>query len=374
MRIIIAYASAGTGHRRAAEAIYNYFKENCPRHFDLEIINSLEKTNLIFRNIYTRGYLFLISHALWLWHLGFWLTSISCLKPLIGNLVYVINRINAKNFARFLVQRNPDFIISTHFFPSEIAARLKITGKLKSQLVNVITDFGIHPFWVLPGTDIYIVASAFSKRQLTREGVRAESIKDLGIPIDAKFSKACDRNVLIKKFDLEADKFTVLISTGSFGIGRIEEIVDLLYKEVQILVVCAHNKTLYGRLKKRNYPQVKVFGFIDNIYELMAVSDIIITKPGGLTIAESLAMDALPLFITAIPGQETENMRILSAKFNGVNIKDNPSLKNIVLGFRDHPDKLESLKQEFRELKKPYAAKELCNVICQGCSGFAYRG
>ncbi len=365
MKIIITYASAGTGHRRAAEAIYNYFKENCPAH-DLKIIDALEETNFIFRKLYSYGYLFLVNHALWLWHFSFWLTSIKALKPAANILVSVINRLNAKGLSKFLIKESPDFIISTHFFPPQIAAFLKRIKKLNSKLVTVITDFGIHPFWISAGTDMYIVASNLSKEQLILEGVQENIIKDFGIPIDSKFLKEYEKNILCKKFEIEPNKFTVLISTGSFAIGQVEEIVESLYKEVQILVVSAHNKILYSRLKQRNYPKVKVFGFIDNIQELMFVSDMIITKPGGLTIAESLAMGLLPIFITAIPGQETENAKILAKKSIGINIKDVASIQDIVLDFRDHPQKLRNTKEKIDELKRPFAVKELCNVICQG--------
>ncbi len=365
MKIVITYASCGTGHRRAAEAIYNYFQENCP-HQDLKIIDALQKTNFIFRKLYSYGYLFLVNHALWLWHFAFWLTSIKCLRPTTNFLISVINRLNAKNFSDFLIQEKLDFIISTHFFPSEIATHLKKFNKLNSKLVTVITDFGIHPLWISAGTDMYIVASNLSKEQLILEGVQENSIKDLGTPIDSKFLKKYEKNILCKKFNIEPNKFTILITTGSFGIGQIEEIVDSLYKEVQILVVSAHNKILYARLRKRNYPSVRAFGFIDNMQELMAVSDMIITKPGGLTISESLAMGLLPIFITAIPGQETENAKILAKKSIGIIIKDIASIKDIVLDFRDHPDKLKNMKEKINELKRPFAVKELCNVICQG--------
>ncbi len=365
MKIIIAYASAGTGHRRAAEAVYNYFKENCPRQ-DLKIIDALQKTNFIFRNLYNRGYLFLVNHAPWLWRFAFWLTSIKSLSPIYNILIYFVNRLSAKNLYEFLIQERADFIISTHFFPCEIAARLKKNGKINSKLLSVITDFGVHPFWVLGGTDMYIVASAYTKEQLIFEGAKESIIKDFGIPIDTKFSEHYEKDTLCKKFNLEPNKFTILISTGSAGIGQIEEVVDSLYKEVQILAVSAHNKILYARLTKKNYPGVKVFGFVDNMHELMAVSDMIITKPGGLTIAESLAMGLLPVFITAIPGQETENAKILAKHSIGINIKGVASIKSIVLDFRDHPDKLKNMKEKINDLKRPLAVKELYNVICQG--------
>jgi len=368
MKIIITYVSAGSGHRRAAEAIYNYFKENCPGH-EVKLVDALKKDNPIFRGIYCGGYSFLVNHALWLWYFCFWSTSFRALRPLTRTFNFFSNRINAKNFFNYLIRENPEFIISTHFLPSETAIYLKAAKKINSKLVTVITDFGIHPFWVLNGTDMYIVASEFSKKELISKGARREIIKDLGIPIDTKFSNQYDKNALCAKLGITPDKFTLLISTGSAGIGQIEEIVGLLYKEVQIIVVCANNKILYTTLKNKSYPGVAVFGFIENMQELMAVSDMIITKPGGMTISESLAMGLFPIFITAIPGQETENAKVLTQNSIGLNLKDALLVKEAVLDFRDHPDKLKNAKIKIDELKRPFAVKELCNVICKGSPG-----
>ncbi|MDD4979735.1 MAG: glycosyltransferase [Candidatus Omnitrophica bacterium] len=365
MKIIITYASAGAGHRRAAEAIYNYFKENCPA-LDLKIIDALEKTNFCFKNAYNYGYPFLVNHALWLWRFSFWLTYIRSLRPFGKTILSVINQLNTRRLSDFLIQEDPDFIISTHFLPSEIAARLKRKHKLASKLITVITDFGVHPFWIAQGTDTYVVACDVSKQKLIREGAKGAEIKILGIPIDTRFIKQYDKYALCRKFGLKPDEFTILIVTGSFGVGRIEEVVDLLYEDAQILAVCANNKKLYTRLKEKDYPRLRVFGFIDNIEELMAISDIMVAKPGGLTVSESLAMELLPVFITSIPGQETENADILSVKSLSINVRKITALRDIVLDFKAHPDKLKSIKENIRREKRPYAVKDLCNAICQG--------
>jgi processive 1,2-diacylglycerol beta-glucosyltransferase len=213
---------------------------------------------------------------------------------------------------------------------------------------------------------MYAVASDSTKRLLTFQGIDDSSIIDSGIPVDPKFFEKYDKNILSEKFDIKPDKFTILISTGSSGIGEIEEVIEQLHDAVQILVVCANNKNLYAKLKKDNYPGVRVFSFIDNIQELMAVSDMIITKPGGLTIAESLAMGLSPVFITAIPGQETENVRILAMNHIGIRVKDISLVKDIVLHFKNNPEALKNARNKINEFKRPFAVKELCNVICQG--------
>jgi processive 1,2-diacylglycerol beta-glucosyltransferase len=268
-----------------------------------------------------------------------------------------------------LIRENPDFVISTHFLPSQLVSDLKKDGRIRSKLFTVITDFGVHPFWVSANTDIYIVASELTKEQLILKKIAPEKIMVLGIPIDAKFRVGFERSVLFKRLNLEEGKFTVLIVTGSFGIGPIDEIVDSLHSQMQLLVVCARNKGLFARLNRKKYPGVKVYGFVNNIEELMAVSDAIITKPGGLSLSETLAMELPPIFISPIPGQETENAKIMNSYGIGESAQDPAEIKNIISDYKTHPDKLNRVKENIGKVKKPSAAEGLYNVICQNSSG-----
>ncbi|MFA5356525.1 MAG: glycosyltransferase [Candidatus Omnitrophota bacterium] len=363
MKIIILYASCGAGHRRAAEAAYGYIKEKYPA-FDLQLIDALQKTSPLFSNIYSYGYLFLVNYGRWLWYFLFKLTSFKYIKTLLNIPFILISRISSGKLRRLLTDENPEVIISTHFLPSDIAGRLKMSGRISSKVINVVTDFGVHPLWICKGTDIYVAASAPSREQLIMRGVAADKIRDYGIPIDTKFSREYDRGQLNRKLGLEQGRFTVLIATGSFGIGRIEEITGLLYKDTQVLVVAARNKRLYSRLKEKGYTGVKVYGFAENMHELMAASDIIITKPGGMTIAESLSMGLVPIFITAVPGQETENARILSENSIGLTISRPSLVRDAVIGFKDDPARMEKMRSRINEMRRPFAAKELCGVIC----------
>jgi processive 1,2-diacylglycerol beta-glucosyltransferase len=364
MKVIVTYASAGRGHLKAAEAIYNYLKERCPE-IELQLIDILEKTNSFFNFNYIWSYNFIIRHVLILWYFLFWITSVRPLRKVTRLIISFINTFNTSRFSKFLIQENPDFIISTHFFPSEISARLKKIKKIKSKVISVITDFGVHPLWISRGTDIYIVASHYTKQKLLIENIPQESIYEFGIPVDFKFLKQYSRIELANKIGIDAHKFTVLIMTGSFGIGPLEDIVRMLYRQVQVLVVCANNKKLYTDLKKANLDNVKIFGFIDNPEELMAISDLIITKPGGLSIAEILAMELIPVFISAIPGQETENVRALRQYNVGLSPKSIKEIEKIVLDFKNHPDKLMIMKENIKKISKPFCLKEICDVICQ---------
>ncbi|HTY45861.1 MAG TPA: glycosyltransferase, partial [Patescibacteria group bacterium] len=319
MKVIIAYASAGAGHSKAAEAVYNRFREKHPGVTAISI-DILAQENCFFRYCYSHGYSFMVKYAPFLWQFGFWVCAWRPLRFLTRPIAKALNRLNTRNFAQFLIRESPDVIISTHFLTSEIAAALKKRNRINCRLITVITDFGVHPFWLSEGTDTYVAASEATRHVLLAEGIEDGRIRVLGIPVDEKFLSPGDAAALCRKFGIQENKFTVLVATGSFGIGPIARIVASL-QDVQVLVVCAKNKKLYRSLQEAAYPQARVFGFVDNIQELMAVSDIIITKPGGLSTVESLSMGLFPIFIVPIPGQETENIRCLAEQGVGMYAK-----------------------------------------------------
>ena len=362
MKVLIVHASAGAGHRRAAEAIYNYLKENS-LDLDLVLLDSLDKTNALFKFDYTAGYSFLIRYAVTLWHWAFWATDFKFSRSISRTVSRILNYINSQRLVHYFVQENPDVIISTHFLPSELAACLKKKNKISSKIITVITDYGVHPFWISPGTDLYVVASDFTKDRLVMEGVEDQRISVLGLPFDPKFLQHFDHKALCQKLGIDPHKFTVLLMTGSFGLGPLEEIAECLHADCQLLVVCAGNNRLYARLRKRNLENVKVFGFVSNAEELMAAAQVIITKPGGSTITEVLIMELPVIFISAIPGQETANVKALAEYGIGASPKSIEEVRNIVLDLKNNPQKILELKQKIREIQKPFACKELASVI-----------
>ncbi len=370
MKIIITYVAAGAGHFKAAQALYNYIIEHYPS-VEVELADALKKAGALFKYFYKLSYSFIVKYMPLLWWWAFWLTDFRPLRPLTRRAVSYFNRINMRNFSGYLIKEDPDAIISTHFLPSELVAFLKNKQKIKSRLFTVITDFSVHPFWICRGIDKYIVASEFTKEELLLEGIDSSSIEAFGIPVNTKFLQQYNREGLCKKLGLNKDKFSVLLMTGSFGLGPLEEIVQALYKDVQVLVICASNKKLYARLKRKALPNVKAFGFIDNVEELMAVCDIIITKPGGVSISEILNMDLPPIFISAIPGQETKNVEALKKYGIGISPKSIEELKQIVLDFKSEQDKLKRMKENIKRIKKPDSAREICNAVCQGSAGVA---
>ncbi len=362
MRVLIVYASSGAGHKRAAEAIYDYLKVN-RKDLSLKMVDVLDRTNALFRFDYTVGYSLLVKYAVSLWKFAFWLTEFKLFRFLSSPIATFVNNINSIGFIRYLIRKDPDFIITTHFLPADIAALLKRHKKIKSKLITVITDFGVHPYWVAKGTDLYVAASEFTKKRLIKEGVQPERIRVFGLPFHQRFLKEFNRKALAEKIGINPDKFTVMLMTGSFGIGPLRQIAKLLSFKAQVLVVCASNKKLERKLRKDNFANVKVFGFVDNTEELMAVCDCIVTKAGGSTIAEVINMDLIPIFISVIPGQESENVKALKEIGVGFLPKNLKELREIVLMLKNSPDKLEVMKEKLEELKRPLSCQEISGVI-----------
>ncbi|MDD5431420.1 MAG: glycosyltransferase [Candidatus Omnitrophica bacterium] len=365
-KIIIAHASAGAGHRKAAEAIFEYLKD-CPE-LDVCLVDVLTRTNSFFRFSYQWGYSFLVKYLIFSWGFLYWLTDFKPFRKFAKSFCFMLNKSNTKEFSSLLIKENPDFVISTHFLPSEITSDLKEKGLISTKLFTIITDFGVHSFWIADKTDYYGVASSFTKNCLVSEGIPENRIKEIGIPVDSRFLVKYNKSDLCRNIGVDSNKFTVLLMTGSFGIGPMKEIAEVLCEFVQVIVVCAANKKLLSSLNKRQLPNVKVLGFVDNAYELMAVSDVIITKPGGLSISEIISMELVPIFISAIPGQETINIKVLNEYSVGVEPKTILEIKNLIIDYKDHPEKITKLKDNIKRLKKPGTLEEIRNVVRQNSS------
>ena len=351
LKIVVVYASAGTGHRRAAEAIYQCLKNNWPES-DANLVDILEYTNSLFANFYSCGYAFLVTRLRFIWRITYYLTNLRY----VSRFFSFICRLNCSRFINLLIKEQPDIVLTTHFLPAEVTAYLKEKGRINSRLVSVITDFGAHSLWVLETCDDYIVASDTTRRCLITRGINQDKIRILGIPIDSGF-------LARHQEPRRKDGFVALLVTGSFGFSLIEKVVDMLYSRMNLLVVCGNNQRLYNRLAHKQYPGVGLFGFTDQMPRLMSQADLIITKPGALTIAEALAMQLPLIFLGSIPGQETENARILESCGCAINAKNLKSLKDIIINLKAHPKRLALMRANIEKIKKPYAAEEICRYV-----------
>jgi processive 1,2-diacylglycerol beta-glucosyltransferase len=233
-------------------------------------------------------------------------------------------------------------------------------------VVSVVTDFEAHALWMSDAVDFYCVAAEATKARLVARGAKPENVVATGIPISAKFSSLPNATAVRRQVGLRDDLPTLLVLGGGFGMGPVAEILaelDKVTTPFQTVVVAGRNEELRRELAVQDHKHpTHVLGFVTNMHELMSVSDLIITKPGGLTSSEALALGK-PLFIlNPIPGQEAANSDFLlergaAAKVNAV--EDLPYRIDQLLGAK----KLLEMGRAAKELGRASAAPDICREV-----------
>lgn len=215
---------------------------------------------------------------------------------------------------RLLAEKNPDLIVCTHALPAYMANYLKERNKLHTPVINIYTDFFIHRFWGIDHIDFHFVATYQMKEFLRKKGVPNERIFVTGIPVHDTFRKKNKPNMQCLK-----PPTRVLLSGGNLGVGGLEKIIKGIentdFKEnIQFYILCGKNQRLFRKLKRLNKNHIVPLPYIqcrEKMSQLYDSMDAILTKPGGVTISESL-FQRKPIFIfDALPGQEKVNLKEL---------------------------------------------------------------
>jgi len=372
MKIFIIYASSGAGHKRASEAIYKAFQEEGAHGVDVRILDSLEYTNRFFKWVYPSIYLYAVHYLPSIWGFFYALFDHERLDYFVSKLRRLSNHINSKRFVQFLEDEKPDVVLCTHFFATEVISEMKRKMGFRTRLISVITDFGVHAFWVSKEVDRYVVGTEDTKMDLMRRGIWQDRIEVFGIPVDPAFSKKIQRKEMCDKLGIRTQAFTILIVSGGFGIGPVEGLarriskLELPGKILQLLIVCGRNLRLYEDIKGIDFDKnnhVKIYGFVENIDELMSASDIIISKSGGLTVAESLAKGLPMIIFSPIPGQEFRNCRLLVRYGTSIELNKVSQIDTVLLKMSSSPDMLDKMRQSILKIAKPYAAKDVVRMV-----------
>ncbi|MBM3253708.1 MAG: glycosyltransferase, partial [Candidatus Omnitrophica bacterium] len=291
-----------------------------------------------------------------------------CLFWAVSKLRRIINYLNCRNVENYIIKNNPDVIITTHFLPVEVISSLKRKRRFKGKLITVVTDFGLHSFWVSKEVDRYVVATELTKRDLLERGISENRIDVLGIPIRSVFVTKKDKRELLSKLGAKEGVFTILIAGGGFGAGPVgilfKNLAGLKYDK-QLFVVCGTNTRLQGALETaaKDFPNIcKIFGFVENMDELMRVSDILIGKSGGLTCSEALALGTPMIIVSPIPGQEARNTKILVKCGAAIELKNLSDINELVERIILNKEILKNLSENSKSLARPEAARDIANL------------
>ncbi|MFL6514809.1 MAG: MGDG synthase family glycosyltransferase [Chthoniobacterales bacterium] len=363
-RVLIISTSAGTGHVAAGSALEKAFRADS-RVGEVRHEDALDFTNKLFRDFYSKLYQTLIHAAPAV--LGWFYKNSD--EPWKTDAVRLrLDRLNTGPLIQFIRDYNPDITVCTHFMPAGIISHLIRNQKLDAHLSIVVTDFAFHAMWLSRAFHRYFVALEETKAHLEALGLPEEHITVSGIPIDPSFGKALDLAAVRRRYNLDPDRKTLLVSGGALGVGPTEEVVTRLgqvEEKVQTIVVCGRSGELRSKVQRlvRRKPNFKVIGFTDRMAELMQVADVFIGKPGGLTTSEALAC-ALPMVIVSpIPGQEERNSDFLLETGVAIKCNDLVLLPYKLNGLLRDRQRLRSMRSAAKSLSRPDAAKTVVSTL-----------
>jgi processive 1,2-diacylglycerol beta-glucosyltransferase len=373
MRILIATVTAGAGHVAAAAALEEAWRAA----YSQDIVERLDLVKFfspLHRKVVSEGYVKLVERAPELWGMVFKKTDDPKLARRLGRIKRLFPSHSRSRFEKYVKHFKPDAVLCTHYSPLETLGQMRVKreerrGEVRASgpfVVSIVTDFEAHALWMNNSVDLYCVAGEETKARLVARGATAENIVATGIPISARFSASLEHGTVRKTLGLRDDLPITLVLSGGFGMGPVAEILaelDKVGKQFQTVVVTGRNEELRREVAAadRKHP-TRVLGFASNMHELMAIADLIITKPGGLTSSEALAIGK-PLFIlNPIPGQEAANSDFLLERGAAVKVNRVEDLPYRIERLIGTP-KLAEMEQAAKSLGKPGAAKAVCEEV-----------
>lgn len=405
MKAIILSASTGSGHMSAARAINEYLIENGAQS---EIIDTLKYISPILNKTVTEIYDFIAKYHPKIWKMMYDTSN----KKTVNKLLLSINNLISKKLLPLFDNFEPDVIIATHPFAAEMISKLKSLQKIDIPLICVITDYAPHLTWINPGVNAYVVANSDMIESMVKMGADKNDIFSFGIPVDKEFFSKKDKAKILEEIGLSPELPTVLIMSGGNGYANVEEIYRDLQKsdaDFQIILITGRNQKLYKRMQslteisnqekqdidsQKNYfisklgmPNVRLNGlniikkfvsenseeflqtkptkiiyFTSEVSKYMSAADLIITKPGGLTVSEALACSLPMALFGEIPGQEEENANFLVGNNMAVKLDKKSSNLKSVEALLKNPDRLNYMKFNCENFDKSDSLKNIYNL------------
>lgn len=367
MRVLLISAPIGAGHMRAAEAVAAALKRR-DADIETEITNIFSLVSPQFGKFILNGYLKILATVpklygrLYGWgntnRLALWGRD-------------MLNRYLAKKMYTYIKNYRPSVIICTHATPAGLSAYL-----LKKQLIcipvfAVVTDFVVHRLWVYPEISRYFVADDVLREYLFTKGVPFVRSQTTGIPVGYLFRKCAKRQAVLVELGLTPSVKTLLMMGGGAGILPMKELLKALEsvtEELQVIVIAGNNARLYQELRKMEPAlrhRVRVLGYIDNVHEIMSAADVLISKPGGVTVAEALSMRLPMILYRPIPGQEAANTLYLQNKGAALCAHSTAEATQFLhaLLFEKNNQLLVHLQKNIQLLKRPLAADCIADTV-----------
>ncbi len=370
-RLLVLSVSAGHGHVRAAQALCATAQLLDPPCTALHI-DAMAHVTASFRKVYTDWYLQLVNRAPELWS---WLHQKADSTPhsaTTQRLRRGIERLNARALLREVRRVKPDAVICTHFLPAELLMRERNRGRLACPVWLQVTDFDLHNMWIVPGMAGYFAATPEVAARMRARGLAQDRIHITGIPVMPAFAQAAllARDACATQFGLDPARPVLLMASGGTGAGDLPSMVEralgMKGGDFQVIAVAGRNAATLETLQalaQRHPGRLAAIGFTGEMHKLMAAADLVVTKPGGLTVSECLALGKPLLLISPIPGQEEHNAIFLMEEGAAWLAYDAIGLEYKLARLLADAPKLHGMAAASRALGRPDAAREVLRRV-----------
>lgn len=354
--ILLVSASTGTGHRTAAESLRRAYATLHPA-YHVEHVDLLDLAPRWVRATYGTGYELIATRAPWLWRQMYHHTDGEAHDR--ARWSPVAQRLLFSEFQKLLLSRSWNYCLCTHFLPCQLAAGRP--GLPPFSLA--ITDFTVHRFWVQQGVRRFFVATDAMATDL-KGRLNNPRVDVTGIPISPRFAEAPNRMAARNSLGIDSRRRVALVMGGGLGIGVEESVREALLHsppETLIIAITGSNAAVRERLVQLRMPpwRLRIEGYVDDVERFISASDFVITKPGGLTTSEALALGRPLIFTGAIPGQETGNARAVAAAGAALFAEDQGELGGAIRKLSSDGQLLMGLAVSAARLGRPGSARDV---------------
>jgi len=362
-KLLVLSAAIGAGHLKAAEALCQAF-EDFSGNGEAVHLDFLKYCGPRFSRMIEESYYFITKYMSGVYRL---LYEIADKPEAIAKRNQIL--LALRKYREFITEYKPDVILSTHFFPASVVSHYYH----KYPIVNgvILTDYEAHPMWVYPNVHRFFVAHPGMVEELTHLGAPRERIRVSGIPIRPEFGQAFQEEEYRTEKGIPEGIPVLLVMSGGNAVGPLNEVLDALDRvtgDFYTVVITGKNERVRQELeaKKGKYGfGLKILGYVEDMHKWMGLADLLISKAGGLTVSEVLAVGLPLLVVKPTPGQEEANVRYLEEHQAGLYVRNPEQLGSVLMELLGNPVKLSFLKKNALKLGKPNAARTIIEKMLE---------
>ena len=369
-KLLVMYATYGTGHRSIAQYIDDYFTQS--GEYEVMEIDLLQYATPFLGAFTNKFYNNVMFKMPWLWNIIYRMTDNTIGGKVSAKLLSKV--VSNKKIKNIILDFDPDVVIATYFTAATYISKLKKSGDLNCPLLSVVTDYRAHRMWLdsYKSEAALIVNSIEEKRTLIKKGIDGKIIHTFGIPVSSKYTKSLyNKGDLLKKFKLTGER-PIILFYGGGGQGSsttLPYLLNIIESKIDadVFFVCGKNQDLKrraeGMARRHEAHNIHVLGYITNGPEYLYISDFVISKPGGLTVTECLCFKKPMVLIRSAGGQEKDNVRFLTKKGYAINAVWQLKFYHVVKKLCSNPIHLEKMEHNLEELNKEDAMEKLYNLV-----------